>query len=102
MLNQVQSGALELLAKRLPEVSAKMRPTLSSSIVKILVSVKGLLTVHKDGPLVVHAFDAINSIASTISSGEESSLTDLVPLVISAAREKALALAALGALSAMS
>ncbi|PPQ90282.1 hypothetical protein CVT25_013107 [Psilocybe cyanescens] len=99
---KVQSGALELLAKRLPDVSDKMRPTLSDFVIKILVSIKSLLTVQKEGQLVIHAFHAINSIASTISPGEESSLTDLVPFAISAAKEKALALSALGALSAMS
>lgn len=79
-----------------------MRPTLSGFVIKILVSIKSLLTVQKEGQLVIHAFHAINSIASTMSPGEESSLTDLVPFAISAAKEKALALSALGALSAMS
>ncbi|KDR78387.1 hypothetical protein GALMADRAFT_245550 [Galerina marginata CBS 339.88] len=99
---KVQAGALELLAKRLPDVSTKMRPALTPSINKALASIKELLTVQKDGQVVVHAFHGVQSIAATISPGEESSLTDLVPFVLSATKEKSLAPSAMGALATMS
>lgn len=99
---KVQAGALDLLAKKLPDVSLKMRPTLTQSIVKALASIKNILTIHKEGQIVVNAFNAVKSIASTISSGEEGPLTDLVPLALSASKEKTLALSALGALSPLS
>lgn len=101
-LAQVQAGALELLAKRLPDVSTKMRPAISNSVTKALASVKDILSTRKEPQVIVNALQAIKSIATTTSSGEESALADLVPLVISASKEKDAALAALGALAAMS
>ncbi|KAF8966928.1 armadillo-type protein [Flammula alnicola] len=99
---KVQAGALELLAKRLPDVSAKTRPGITGSIVNILTAIKNLLTIQKEGQVVIYAFQALKSIATTICPGEEGSLTDIVPFVLSATKERLYAGAALGALSSMS
>lgn len=99
---KVQSGALDLLAKRLPDVSSKMRPTLTASINKILAAVKTISSVQKESIIIDHALQAIKSISMTISPGEESGLTDLVPFVLASTKEKTTALSALAALSSMS
>ncbi|KJA17838.1 hypothetical protein HYPSUDRAFT_191636 [Hypholoma sublateritium FD-334 SS-4] len=99
---KVQAGALELLAKRLPDVSAKARPGVSTSVISILTSIKHLTTTQKDGQVIVHAFHALESIASTICPGEESLLTELVPFTLSGTKDSNLAKSALAALAPMS
>ena len=93
---------MELLAKRLPDVSTKMRPSLSISVAKALASVKEILSTRKEPLVVVPALKAVQSVATTMSPGEEGALADLVPLALSASKEKDTALPALGALAALS
>ncbi|KAF4611649.1 hypothetical protein D9613_003824 [Agrocybe pediades] len=97
---KVQSGALDLLARRLPDVSAKMRPALTASVNKILISIKNITSVHKG--IADYALQAIKSVSATIAPGEEGGLTDLVPFVLAATKEKDTAPSAMGALSSMS
>lgn len=98
----MQAGALELLAKRLPDVSAKSRPGTTPSVTNILTSIKHLSTTRKDAAVVVHAFHALEAIASTICPGEESLLTELVPFALSGTKDSVLAKSALAALVPMS
>ena len=99
---KVQAGALELLAKRLPDVSTKLRPEIAPMIIKILVSIKNVLATQKDGRVVIYALHALRSVASTMAPGEEGPLTDLVPHVFPGHREQPLVAPALAALSSLS
>ncbi|KAF8901036.1 armadillo-type protein [Gymnopilus junonius] len=99
---KVQAGALELLAKRLPDVSTRMRPALSSSVIKALASVKDVLSTRREPQVTINALQAIKSIASTMSPGEEGALSEITPLVLSSSKEKDTARQALGALAALS
>ena len=99
--SKVQAGALELLAKRLPNVSAKLRPEITPVVVKILGSVKDLLATQKDKQVVIHAFHALKSIASTMAPGEEGPLADLVPQVFPGQKEQPLVAPSLAALSSL-
>ncbi|KAF8154101.1 hypothetical protein B0H34DRAFT_800000 [Crassisporium funariophilum] len=100
--DKVQAGALELLGKRLPDVSAQLRVQITDTVNTIIASIKNLLTTHKEGPVVTSAFQALNAIALTICPGEESSMTELVPFALSASKERPPVAAALAALSSMS
>lgn len=79
-----------------------MRSDLAEPINLILVSIKNLLAIHKEAPVVLSAFRALKAIAATLCSGEESSMTGLVPYALSASKVKYSMGAALGALAAMS
>lgn len=68
----------------------------------ILISIKNLLAIHKEAPIVPSAFQALKAIATTLYSGEEGSMTELVPYALSASKEKHSVGEALGALAAMS
>lgn len=60
--SQVQAGALELLAKRLPDTSAKSCPG-GTFVTSILTSIKLLATKQKDDvPVVVLAFSMLSTI----------------------------------------
>ena len=80
----------------------KTRSEISESINLILVSIKNLLAIHKETAVVPSAFQALKAIATTLCSGEEGSMTELVPYVLSASKGKHSTGAALGALAAMS
>ena len=99
---KVQAGALEILAKRLPEVSTKLRPELAPMVVTILTSIKNVLATQKDGQVMIYALHALRSIASTMAPGEEGPLTDLVPHVFPGHKEQPLVAPALAALSSLS
>lgn len=93
---------MDLLGSRLPDVSLKTRSEISDLINLILVSLKNLLAIHKEAPVVLSAFQALQAIAATLCSGEESSVAELVPFALSASKRKHSAGTALGALAAMS
>lgn len=80
----------------------KTRSEIAEPINLILVLIKDLLAIHKEAPVVLSAFRALKAIAATLCSGEEGSMAELVPCVLSASKEKYSASAALGALAAMS
>lgn len=68
----------------------------------ILALIKNLLETHKEAPVILSAFRALKAIATTLCSGEEGSMAELVPYVLSASKEKYSTSAALGALAPMS
>lgn len=80
----------------------KTRSEIAEPINLILVLIKNLLAIHKEEPVVLSAFRALKAIAATLCSGEEGSMAELVPCVLSASKEKYSTSAALGALAAMS
>ena len=80
----------------------KTRSEIAEPINLILVLIKDLLAIQKEAPVVLSAFRALKAIAVTLCSGEEGSMAELVPYVLSASKEKYSASEALGALAAMS
>lgn len=94
-------GALELVSKRLPEVSVKSRPEITPSIKSILASIKDILNVTKDTQACLVVFKALQSIASTMAPGEEGPLTNLVSQVLASTKEAPTAAIALSAMSPM-
>lgn len=100
---QVQAEALKLLGDRLPSVSDTVREStlVTSVIVKIVIRIKQLLSISAS-TVVVSAFDALKSIGMTLSRGEESSMMECVPLLISAIRDKKEAASALAVLPTLS
>ena len=91
-----------MLGSKLPNVSVKTRSEISESINLILVSIKNLLAIHKEAPVVLSAFQALKVIAATLCTGEEGLIAELVPYALSASKGKHSTGAALGALAAMS
>ncbi|CAA7262090.1 unnamed protein product [Cyclocybe aegerita] len=99
---KIQAGALELLAKRLPHASSKMRSSISAVINKILVSIKNTLTIQRDNQVTTFAFQSMKSIAATLCPGEEGPMSDLVPYVLSGIKEQELVSFALSAVASIS
>lgn len=99
---KAQVGALELLARRLPNVFTELQPEIAPMIINILVSTKSGLAIQKDGRVVIYALHALKLVSSTMSPGEEGPLADLVPRVFSGHKEQPLVATALAALSSLS
>jgi U3 small nucleolar RNA-associated protein 10 len=99
---QIQSGAFDVLAKRLPDVSTEMRPNVKDDIKQILQSTKIFLQINKNGEALASAFQALRSIADTLCTGEEGPLADVVPYVLSSMNDKELASSSLSALTSIS
>jgi len=95
-------GALDLLGVRLLNVASKTRPTITENIKEILLSIKNLLDFHEHAPGMASAFLAVRSIAATLCPEEEAALADVVPYVLSATKDKELALSSLSSLSLIS
>ncbi len=83
-------------------VSSKTRPTITENIKKILLSIKKFLHFHKHAPGMASAFLAVRSIATTLCPEEEAALADVVPYILSATKDKELALSSLSSLSLIS
>jgi U3 small nucleolar RNA-associated protein 10 len=96
---QVQAGALELLSDRLSEVSTKMRCEIVPTIIKITEAIRDLLASKSMGSVASSAFRALQSIGITLCPGEESSLTDAIPLILAGIKGRTAASSALAALS---
>lgn len=83
-------------------MTSKARPTITENIKKILLSIKNFLHIHKDSPAMAPVFPALRSIAMTLCPEEEAPLADIVPYVLSAAKDKELCLSSLSSLSLIS
>ncbi|KAJ7079966.1 hypothetical protein B0H15DRAFT_1025307 [Mycena belliarum] len=99
---RVQRGALDLLAERLPIVSGATRLKITARINDCVDEIRRLLLLHPDGSLAVSNYRALQSIAATISTGEEGSLTALIPPILAAIRGRKMAASAMAALAPMS
>ncbi|KAG6902641.1 hypothetical protein C0995_013766 [Termitomyces sp. Mi166 len=95
----VQSGALDLLSERLSQVTEKTRQTAVPTIVKIINLIRGLLTSRINESLTRAAYKALRSIGLSMCLGEESSLTEAIPLILVSIRGRTATAAALSALS---
>ncbi|KAG6868785.1 hypothetical protein C0993_010712 [Termitomyces sp. T159_Od127] len=95
----VQSGALDLLSERISHITEKTRQTVVPTIVKIINFICGLITSQSNEGLIRAAYKAVRSIGLSMCPGEESSLTDAVPLMLTSIRGRKSASVALSALS---
>jgi hypothetical protein len=83
---------VELLSSGLPDVTVKTRSEIAEPINLIL----DLLVTHKEAPVVLSAFRALKTIATTMLGKGRGSMAELVPYVLSASKEKYSTSAALG------
>ncbi|KAF9468309.1 hypothetical protein BDZ94DRAFT_1246474 [Collybia nuda] len=96
---KIQAGAMNLLCERLPDVSPKTRQEIVPTINDIIIAIKNVLTTKADGVLLSSALRAIRSIGLTLSPGEESSITSVIPHIIKVVKTRSEAPSALAALS---
>ncbi|KAL0952425.1 hypothetical protein HGRIS_006698 [Hohenbuehelia grisea] len=88
---RIQVGALDLLAERLEKISSKVRQAVSSNVISIVARIKAIIGFHSQGEACISAFKALQPIAATAQSGEESALTGLIPLILTAVRSSEIA-----------
>lgn len=98
----MQRGALEILSEQLPKVTDKVRLELRAAISKIVEAIKKILQATPPDSVVQVALSALETIASTMSVGEEYTLTSSVSLVITKIQSRQTAPAALSALLTLS
>ncbi|KAI0070967.1 hypothetical protein K474DRAFT_1669523 [Panus rudis PR-1116 ss-1] len=84
----VQQGALELVGENLSEVKDTTRAEMAKTVVKLVGSIKTILSSQPAEPLIVASCHALNAITLTMSPGEEASLTETVPLVVKLIKER--------------
>lgn len=99
---QVKLGALSLLASRIPLISGHIRAELSGSIIKVAETIQNVIKSQLQSTvdtLSGAGFKAVAAVAGTMQSGEESVLTNTVPLIMTAVREKKSVAEGLDALS---
>ncbi|KIP06398.1 hypothetical protein PHLGIDRAFT_128310 [Phlebiopsis gigantea 11061_1 CR5-6] len=83
----ILEGVFNLLAEGLPNVSERVRQESRVAITKIVDSIKTLIPTATPGVL-SSALNALNTIATSLSPGEEHALTSTVPLVIKSIKER--------------
>ncbi|KAE9407069.1 hypothetical protein BT96DRAFT_987019 [Gymnopus androsaceus JB14] len=84
----IQEGALSLLSTRLPLVAGTVRQGAATSIAKICSLVQRTLSQQPSPSLTTSSFNAVRAIGVTLCSGEESSVTSLVPVLVGAINTK--------------
>ncbi|KAF8630264.1 hypothetical protein AX17_005450 [Amanita inopinata Kibby_2008] len=75
----VQSGALDLLGERLPLVADSVRQEMTPKINSIVGWIHKLVMSQSSDSVVQHAFRGLRSIGLSLQSGEESSVTEIIP-----------------------
>ena len=93
----VLTETLDVFSDKLPSVSRSIREEASSTIATIVTEIKRFLPLG-DESLVGAALRALKVIGSSIVPGEQSSLVDCLPLVLTASRTNQLTAAAVAAL----
>jgi U3 small nucleolar RNA-associated protein 10 len=93
----VLAETLDVFVDKLPSVSKSIREEASSTIKAIVTEIKQLLRLE-DENLVATALRALKAIGSSIVPGEETSLVDCLPLIITASKVNLLTAAAVAAL----
>ncbi|KAI0632952.1 hypothetical protein C8Q77DRAFT_1120632 [Trametes polyzona] len=96
-----QAGALELLSDRLTDVAEKARRALTPTIVQIVDKIRSVFSGAEEA-LARSALRALAVIGDSMSSGEESAITNTVPLVLGAVQRQALRVPALSTLLPLS
>ncbi|KAF7326662.1 U3 small nucleolar RNA-associated protein 10 [Mycena venus] len=74
---RVQGGALDLLSERLHDVASATRLKITTRVNASVEEIRKLLLLHPDGALATSSYKALQSIAATMSPGEENSLTTM-------------------------
>lgn len=87
-LLQILEGIFKLLAGELHNVSETVRQDSKALIIKIVDTIKKLISAANSQGIVSSALLALNSITTTLAPGEEHALTTAVPLVINSIRER--------------
>ncbi|OCH90866.1 hypothetical protein OBBRIDRAFT_729952 [Obba rivulosa] len=95
---QVQTGALDLVGERLLNIVDKVRRDVTSTVVKLVERIRKVLSSTPEESLTRAALHALDSIARTVRTGEESILTSTVPLVLEIIQKGGLVSSALKAL----
>jgi U3 small nucleolar RNA-associated protein 10 len=93
----VLAETLGVFVDKLPSVSKSVREEASPTIKAIVTEIKRLLPLD-DENLAATALHALKAIGSSIVPGEEGSLVDCLPLIITASKVNQLTAAAVGAL----
>lgn len=93
----VLAGTLDVFVDKLPSVSKSTREEASSTIKAIVTEIKRFLPLG-DEDLVATALRALKAIGSSIVPGEEGSLVDCLPLILTASKANQLTAAAVAAL----
>jgi U3 small nucleolar RNA-associated protein 10 len=84
----VKAGALDLLAERLPMIAINVRQEVTDAVKKIIDWVRIFIESRNDDPVSQSAFRALRSIASSLQPGEESTVNDVVPSILSVIRQQ--------------
>ncbi|KAG5637085.1 hypothetical protein H0H81_005818 [Sphagnurus paluster] len=95
----VQTGALDLLSERLPQVSERTRLALVPAIAKIIGVIGELLCSHTVEAISVASFKALRSIGLSLCPGEESALAETIPFILKSIRGRNATVPAICALS---
>jgi U3 small nucleolar RNA-associated protein 10 len=93
----VLAETLDVFVDKLPSVSKSIREEASPTIKAIVTEIKGLLPLGDDN-LVATALRALKAIGLSIVPGEEGSLVDCLPLILTASKVNQLSAAAVAAL----
>ncbi|KII90106.1 hypothetical protein PLICRDRAFT_686024 [Plicaturopsis crispa FD-325 SS-3] len=97
--HRIQAGALNIFTARLPLITDKTRRAITPIIVRIVDSIRKVLSASPEVSLATAAFNALKVVGATICPGEESSVTNTVPLVLAAIRDRKMAVPAITVLS---
>ncbi|EMD35136.1 hypothetical protein CERSUDRAFT_107124 [Gelatoporia subvermispora B] len=92
---KVQAGAFDLVGERLLNVVDKVRRDVTSTVIKIVECTRKILSSKPEADLTRAALHALDSVARTVQSGEESIITTTVPLVLDIAQIRSIAPSAL-------
>lgn len=96
----VLAETLDVFVDKLPTVSKSIREGSSSTIKVIVTEIKRLLPLG-DETLVAAALRALKAIGSSVVLGEEGSLVDCLPLILTASKVNQLTAAAVAALPSL-
>jgi len=84
----VQTGALNLLGEQLPNIKEDVRAKSKKSVVQIIDIIRKLLLSKNGQEQLDASLYALNTIASTMASGEESALATTVTIVVAFVQEQ--------------
>ncbi|KAF6750908.1 armadillo-type protein [Ephemerocybe angulata] len=80
---RIRAGALDLLSKRLPNVSDAARQEASPNVVRILANIKAILNKKQtESAVTIASLKALAAIASSMEPSEQGALADLVPVLL--------------------
>ena len=81
-------GALDLLVERLPMITNNVRQEVTDTVKKIVNWVRTFIESRNDDPVAQSAFRALGSITSSLQPGEEATVNDVVPSILSIIRQQ--------------